>query len=494
MTDSKIKITKDKATEFSDWYIQVILQTKLLDYYPVSGCYIMLPFSYKMWENIQSYVDTRFKRLNVDNVYFPLLIPDTYLNKESSHIEGFTPEVVWVSKTGDETINNDENKSQVKLCIRPTSETAIYPTFAKELRSHSDFPLLWNQWCNVMRWEFTCATPFIRSREFLWQELHCAFKNLDDARDNIKDILKLYKQVYESLLCVPVIVGKKIESEKFAGADETFSIETFIPDANKFIQCATVHNLGTNFSKMFDIKYLTEDGNTQNAVQTSAGLTTRSIGTAIMTHGDNTGLVLAPRFAPIQIVVIPITYTKDEEINKKIHFLAKELYESLSVHFRTKLDNDDKVRPGWKYYYWESKGVPIRIEIGPKDVQNNVVTICNRVTKEKQQINPTNIYQHINTLFDNMETVLLNSAKNLMRSTEITDKDKIVLNYQQKNLTLICLCDKTECDKYIRETYTMKPICRPINENTLETLDICENKSCIVCGDLGKPCYIGRTF
>lgn len=496
MTDAKIEITKNKATEFSDWYVEVIMRTKLLDYYAVSGCYIMLPLSYEMWETIQQYVDTRMKKLGVKNVYFPLLIPDTYLNKESSHIAGFTPEVVWVSKTGIDETTDDKNS--VKLCIRPTSETAIYPTFSKEIKSHSDMPLVWNQWCNVMRWEFTCATPFIRSKEFLWQELHAAFSKEEDMYANIKDMLKLYKKVYEDLLCVPVIVGKKIDSEKFAGGDETFSIETFIPDANKSIQCATAHNLGKNFSKIFDIQFQTESttaGNIDFAIQTSTGLTTRSIGTAIMTHGDNKGLVLAPDFAPVQIVIVPIFYQKDKELNEKIIKLSKELHKNLSEHYRCKLDDNEKIRPGWKYYNWEAKGVPMRIEIGPKDITNSKLTIHNRFTNEKSQIDVADCSKDfIDEFFNKFKQSIFEKARVAMQITEVDDKNNIVNSQQQKKLILVSLCDSKECDEFIRNTYQMKPICRPINEDTLEVLDVCTHKNCLVCGKVGKACYISKTF
>lgn len=499
MTDSKIEINKDKKTEFSEWYTQIIIQTKLLDYYPISGCYIMLPFSYKMWEIIQSYVDNKLKKINVDNVYFPLLIPSTYLNKESSHIEGFTPEVVWVSKTGndDENVSDDTNdKNKVRLCIRPTSETAIYPTFSKEIRSHSDVPLCWNQWCNVMRWEFTSATPFIRSREFLWQEMHGAFENTDQMYKNIKDMLKIYKETYEKLLSVPVIVGKKIDSEKFAGADETFSIETFIPESNKFIQCATAHNLGINFAKIFDIKYLTTSGSTEFCIQTSAGLTTRSIGTSIMMHSDNTGLILSPKFAPIQIIIIPITYTKDQEVSEKIYKLASDLNNYLMNHFRVKLDNT-KVRPGWKFYNWEAKGVPLRIEIGAKDIQNSVITICDRVTKNKSQISMsdfTELTHTINNMFSLMELNLLNMSKNKLDPIIVNDKNQIIESFKFNKPILINLCNNLNCDKFIRETYQMKPICRPINCDTLETLKLVNYENCIICNETGQSCYIGKTF
>lgn len=489
---SAIGITKDKSTNFSEWYSEIITKLKLLDYYAVSGCYIMLPLSYEMWEIIQLYINKKLKRMKVKNVYFPLLIPETYLNKESAHIDGFTPEVIWISKNKFEKVSKDE----VKLCIRPTSETAIYPTFSKEIKSHSDLPLMWNQWCNVMRNEFTCPTPFIRSKEFLWQEGHCCFANIADAYQNITNILQLYKEFYENLLCVPVIVGKKIESEKFAGADDTFSIETFIPDANKFIQCATVHNLGKNFSKMFNITYQMEDGTTDLVTQTSWGLTTRSIGTAIMTHADNNGLLLAPNFAPIQIVIVPIIHSKNYDINLKINETAKKIYENLSREFRTELDDSSKT-PGWKYNHWESLGVPIRIEIGPKDIAESKCVISNRITKEKifvKQIELTHDY--IYYLFDKSKEKLLGGAKNKNDTNinYISSKDDITINYQEKKIILTNLCEKKECDEYIRNNYHIKPICRPINIDTLKISDISVSSSCIICREKSDYCYLGKTF
>lgn len=492
MSESKIELTKDKATQFNEWYTDIVMKTELLDYYAVSGCYIMLPFSYKMWEQIQHYVDQKLKLLGVDNVYFPLLIPETYLNKESSHIDGFTPEVVWVSKTGTEETNANNPSDNVRLCVRPTSETAIYPTFATKIRSHADMPLLWNQWCNVMRWEFSSPTPFIRSREFLWQEGHSAFKNRSDMYDNIKDILRLYRQVYEELLCVPVIIGKKVETEKFAGAEETFSIETFISDANKSIQCATAHNLGQKFSKMFDITFFTENAETDFVIQSSWGLTTRSIGTAIMTHSDNKGLVLAPYFAPVQIVIVPVTYTKDPEINEQILALSKLLFEDLSREFRVKLDNSDR-RPGWKYYHWETKGVCLRIEIGPKDMSEHVITLVDRVSGTKSKVNLTEFNnEFVHNLFEQTCKQMLQSARNKIKITFVQDKNHIVNANAEKKLVLISLCDNKECDAHIR-SYNVKPICRPIDVDTLEVIDKI-NSVCCVCGNEGKPCFLSKTF
>lgn len=500
MNESKIVITKDRVKKFNEWYLEVVMKTELLDYYQVSGCYIMLPFSYEMWEMIQACLDKKIKSIGVKNVYFPLLIPETYLNKESNHIQGFTPEVIWVSKTGNDVVNQQD---RVKLAIRPTSECAIYPTFADKIKSTNDLPLQWNQWCNVMRWEFTSATPFIRSKEFLWQEGHCAFASVSDMQNNIRNVLTIYKQVYEDLLCVPVFLGKKIESEKFAGAEETFSVETFIPDANKSIQCATAHNLGKNFSKIFDIKYQLDNGNSNSSsttdyvIQTSWGFTTRSIGTVIMTHGDNIGLILPPLLAPVQIVIIPIKYQKSQELNQQIINLGNDLVKMFSEKFRVKLDNSDR-NPGWKYYHWETKGVPLRIEIGPKDIEQNEVTFCNRITggKSKVKVSDLNCFL-IEQLFDEMKTTLFDNAyqKQLNSTVFTSSKDDIIKLHGEKKLISVILCDDKKCDDKIRHDYELKPFCRPLDLVTLESLESLDSlNQCIICGLKGKFCFLSKTF
>lgn len=496
MSDSKIEIKKKKTTEFNEWYLEVVMKTGLLDYYQVSGCYIMLPYSYEIWEHIQNYLNTKFKQLGVKNVYFPLLIPETYLNKEKAHIDGFTPEVVWVSKTGNDTVDG------VKLAIRPTSECAIYPTFSNIIKSFKDMPISWNQWCNVMRWEFNSPTPFVRSREFLWQEGHSCFTNKDDLYKNIKEMLQIYKKLYEEYLCVPIIVGKKVECEKFAGALETYSIETFIPAANKAIQCATVHNLGTNFSKMFNIKYetnasLCDDLKTDYVEQTSWGITTRSIGTMIMHHGDDKGLVFPPTVAPIQIVIIPIKYQKNPELNAKIYEIANELNKILSEKFRIIFDDSAK-KPGWKYYHWESLGVPLRIEIGPKDVQNNVVTVHNRITNEKNTISIENMknMDYVSELFLKTQKKLLENAKSSIAPIRINSFDEIGMSDEilLNKFMLTILCDDQACGNKIKNTYHLKQICRPVDLETLIVIDSDKMEKCVCCDKFGQLCYLSKTF
>lgn len=502
MADSKIELTKNKQTEFNEWYVDVVMKTELLDYYAVSGCYIMLPASYKMWEQIQCYIDAKLKQIGVDNVYFPLLIPETYLNKEANHVAGFAHEMIWLATHETEKSNNETQN--VRLCIRPTSETGIYPTFSKKVRSHADLPILWNQWCNVMRFEISSPTPFIRSKEFLWQEGHCAFATNEQMYENIKNVLKIYKKFYEDFLCLPVIVGKKVETEKFAGAVATYSIETFIPEANKSIQAATVHNLGQNFSKMFDIKFLKDLSNAKEgvdihdyAIQSSWGLTTRSIGTVIMTHSDNSGLILPPDLAPTQIVIVPISYAKDKDLNSVILSQAYQLKANLSNNFRIIVDDTEK-RPAVKYYYHEITGVPLRIEIGPNDARNKTVTLCNRVSKTKMIVNIDSLNVNmIKNIFSEIKKYLFTSACNKMITEHVFKQEDIMKIHEQKKLVSVNLCDDEKCDEYIRNTYKLKPICRPINENldVICTQTIQSNCiDCIVCKKGGKLCLLSKTF
>lgn len=488
MTDNKIEITKDKKVEFNEWYQELVFTTGLLDYYQISGCYIILPYAYEIWEHIQQYLDKKIKLMGVKNVYFPLLITESSINKEKDHIAGFQAEVLWVDSECD--------KSEDRRCVRPTSECGMYPEFSKLIRSNKDLPLMYNQWCNVIRWELNNPTPFIRSKEFLWQEGHCAFSDLNVMKLHMIDVLKMYQDVYENILGVPVIIGKKVKSEKFGGADDTYSVETFISDASRSIQCATVHNLGQNFSKIFDIKYQSENGKNELVYQTSWGFTTRSIGTCIMTHGDNKGLILPPKIAPIEIIIVPIKYSKNQEINDKILNMANAIYDKLKNSFRVKIDNSGK-KPGWTYWHWESKGVPFRIEIGPKDVENNKVIIVSRYSGLKNDIKYDDLTIEFmkNNLKDYHEKIFVNAKNNLNKSINVCNTfDEIKMIIAKGNLALTCLCDKDECEKFIKENLHVKPICRPININTLDVIKIYENNKCCMCGNESEQCYLSKTF
>lgn len=309
MTEKNIGITVTKKSNFSEWYTQVVTKAELAEYSKVSGCMILRPTAYSIWERIQYELDTRFKETGHSNVYFPLLIPESLLEKEKKHVEGFSPEVAWVTKAGDTELKE-------KLAIRPTSETIIYDTYSKWIRSWRDLPLLLNQWCNIIRWEFKYPKPFLRTREFLWQEGHTVHATKKEAEAEVMLMLEVYVEVYREIMAIPVLTGRKTEAEKFAGADYTLTLEALMPDG-KALQMGTSHMLGQNFSKVFGINFLNKEGKKTNAWQTSWGVSTRSIGAVIMIHGDDKGLIIPPRLAPIQVIVIPILFEKTKEVVNK---------------------------------------------------------------------------------------------------------------------------------------------------------------------------------
>jgi prolyl-tRNA synthetase len=370
--ESLLGLSVKKEEDFSTWYTQAITLSEMIDYSDISGCYILRPWSFFIWETIQRWFDDRIKELGVQNSYFPLFVSERALNTEKDHVQGFAPEVAWVTKSGTSDLNEP-------IAIRPTSETIMYPFFAKWIRSHRDLPLELNQWCNVVRWEFKDATPFLRSREFLWQEGHTAHASYEEAQVRVLSILDLYAQVYEDLLAVPVIKGMKTESEKFAGGYHTTTCEAYINGSGRAIQGATSHNLGQNFGKMFKIYYEDDKGERAIPWQTSWGLTTRTIGVAVMVHGDNKGLVLPPRIAPIQVIICPIAM-KNVDFQELINY-ANEIRRILkSLHIRVDIDSRQNYTPGWKFNHWEQKGVPIRVEVGPRDIASQQVRLVRRDT------------------------------------------------------------------------------------------------------------------
>ncbi|CAN0879019.1 Proline--tRNA ligase, cytoplasmic [Linum grandiflorum] len=359
-----LSYTKDE--NFGEWYSEVVVKGDMIEYYDISGCYILRPWAMSIWETMQVFADAEIKKMKVKNCYFPLFVSQSVLNKEKDHIEGFAPEVAWVTKSG-------ESKLDKEIAIRPTSETVMYPYFSKWISGHHDLPLKLNQWCNVVRWEFSNPTPFIRSREFLWQEGHTAFATQAEADEEVLQVLELYRRIYEEYLAVPVIKGKKSEMEKFAGGLYTTSVEAFIPDTGRGVQGATSHCLGQNFAKMFDISFLHDDKKKSMVWQNSWAYSTRTIGVMIMVHGDNKGLVLPPKVASVQVIVVPVPF-KNADM-QGIYDACAETVETLSnAGIRVESDTRDNYSPGWKYSHWEMKGVPLRIEIGPRDLANNQVS------------------------------------------------------------------------------------------------------------------------
>ncbi len=364
----------DQDDNFSMWYNQVVRKAELADYAPVRGCMIIRPYGYALWENIQHLLDTRFKETDVVNAYFPLLIPRSFLEKEAEHVEGFAPEVAWVTRGGGEELEEP-------LAIRPTSETIIGHTYAKWIQSYRDLPLLLNQWNNVMRWEKR-TTLFLRTSEFLWQEGHTAHRTLEEAEERTRLMLEVYRAFAEEDAAMPVIVGRKSENEKFAGALRTYSIEALMGDG-KALQAGTSHNLGDNFARSFDIQFLDADGQRKYCSTTSWGMSTRMIGGIIMVHGDKSGLIMPPRLAPHQVVIVPIWRKEHEKalVNEQVDRVEK----LLKGKVRVKVDRSDNT-PGWKYNEWEMRGVPVRMEIGPRDVQNNSVMLVRRDNRAKEVV------------------------------------------------------------------------------------------------------------
>ncbi|GAC1401980.1 MAG: proline--tRNA ligase [Ktedonobacteraceae bacterium] len=388
----------DQEDNFSKWYNQVVRKAELADYAPVRGCMIIRPYGYAIWENIQRLLDARFKETDVENAYFPLLIPRSFLEREAEHVEGFAPELAWVTQAGGEELEEP-------LAIRPTSETIIGHTYAKWIQSYRDLPILINQWNNVMRWEKRTAL-FLRTSEFLWQEGHTAHRTLEEAEERTELMLEVYRAFAEEEAAMPVLVGRKSENEKFAGALRTYSIEALMGDG-KALQAATSHNLGTNFAKGFDIQYLDADGQRKYCATTSWGMSTRMIGGIIMMHGDKSGLILPPRLAPYQTVIIPIA-RKDAE-KSAVGEMVDRVQKMLKGKVRFKTDNSENT-PGWKYNEWEMRGVPVRMEIGPRDAQNNSVMLVRRDNRVKESVSLDALEIRLPELLEEVQKALFQRA------------------------------------------------------------------------------------
>jgi prolyl-tRNA synthetase len=438
-------VTVKKSEDFSEWYTQVILKSGLADYAPVKGCMIFREDSYAIWERIQEIFNRKIKATGHRNVYFPLLIPESFLKRESEHFAGFVPEVAWVTQGGDTALEE-------KLAIRPTSETIMYATYAKWIRSWRDLPIKLNQWNSVVRWETKATRLFLRTREFLWQEGHTAHRTKEEADHEAMEILNAYKDVIESYLAVPVLEGKKTEMEKFAGALYTLTLEAMMPDG-KALQMGTSHQLGQNFSKVFNIRFLDQNEKEQNVWQTSWGFSTRMIGALVMLHGDDKGLVLPPKVAPTQAVIIPIPYKsiQTEEIAAK----AKELHERLQkAGIAVVLDDRKEYTPGWKFNEWELKGVPVRIEIGPRNLKRQQVIMVRRDTSEKVAIEDKQIETATARLLEDIQSNLFNKARKALQENTITVK-----NYGEFKETLekkggfirASWCSDQKCEEKIKE-------------------------------------------
>lgn len=429
-----------KDENFAQWYTDVIVLSEMIAYYDISGCYILRPWSYKIWDLIQQWFNEQILELGVENCYFPLFVSQDRLEKEKDHVEGFAPEVAWVTRSGDGELAKP-------IAVRPTSETIMYPAFSDWIKSHRDLPLKLNQWSNVVRWEFKFPTPFLRSREFLWQEGHTAHSSYEEANEMVMQALDLYKRVYQDLLCVPVVPGYKTEKEKFAGGYQTTTVEAYIAGSGRAIQGATSHNLGQNFGKMFDIKYQDEKGESQIPWQTSWGLTTRTIGVMVMVHGDDKGLVMPPRVSPLQVVIVPVISKK--LTNETADPYCENILADLKAQgIRAKYDDRNMYNPGWKYNHWEQKGVPIRIEVGPMDIEKNQVRVAVRHDGSKLDLPVEGLGAELSKLLDEIQTTMFEKAKKKRDEhiVKITEWKDFVPNLEKNNLVLAPWSDPKDAE------------------------------------------------
>ncbi len=463
------------SEDFAQWYTDVVKKAELCDYASVKGCMVIKPAGYALWENIQKELDKRFKEVGVENVYMPMFIPEGLLQKEKDHVEGFAPEVAWVTHGGLEEL-------QERMCVRPTSETLFCDFYARDIHSYRDLPKVYNQWCSVVRWEKT-TRPFLRSREFLWQEGHTAHATAQEAQERTEQMLNVYADFCEEVLAIPVIRGQKTDKEKFAGAEATYTIEALMHDG-KALQSGTSHNFGDGFAKAFEIQYAAKDNSLQYVHQTSWGMSTRIIGAIIMVHGDDSGLVLPPRIAPTQVMIVPIQQKKEGVLEK-----ALAIKEALS-HFRVKVDDSDK-SPGWKFSESEMRGIPVRVEIGPKDIAQNQAVLVRRDTHEKLVVSLDEIAEQVEALLERIQKEMLERARahRDAHTYEATDFETFIKTVEEKpGFVKAMWCESRECEDKIKEATGATSRCMPFAQEHL-------SDKCVCCGKLAtKMVYWGRAY
>lgn len=464
--------------DFAQWYTDVVKKAELIDYSSVKGCMVIKPAGYAIWENIQKELDRRFKETGVENIYMPMFIPESLLQKEKDHVEGFAPEVAWVTHGG-------LNPLQERMCVRPTSETLFCDFYANDIQSYRDLPKCYNQWCSVVRWEKE-TRPFLRSREFLWQEGHTAHATAGEAEERTQQMLHLYADFCEEVLAMPVIRGKKTDKEKFAGAEATYTIEALMHDG-KALQSGTSHNFGDGFAKAFGIQYTDKDNKLQYVHQTSWGMTTRLIGAIIMVHGDDSGLVLPPAIAPVQVMVIPIQQHKEGVLDK-----ASELKDMLTqAGIRVKMDDSDK-SPGWKFSEQEMRGIPIRVELGPKDIEAGKCVLVRRDTREKTECPIAEAAQTAAELLQTIQKEMFERAKKHQEShiTDVTSYEEFKDAVEHKPGFIRAMwCGDVECENKIKEDTTATSRCMPL-EDQQAVSDVC-----VCCGKPAhKLIYWGKAY
>lgn len=496
--ESRMGIEHKKAENFGEWYSQVITRSDLIDYYDVSGCYVYRPNSFFLWERLQASLDADFKALNVRNCYFPMLVQAAHLKKEEENFAGFKAEVAWVTHAG-------ETKLAEPLALRPTSEAIMYPYFSKWVKSHRDLPLKLNQWTNVVRWEFKHPTPFVRAREFLWQEGHTAHATREEADEMVFTILDVYAKTYRELLAVPVIKGIKSDHERFGGALFSSTCETFVPENGRAIQACTSHNLGQNFARVFDVRFEDENQQMREAWQTSWGFTTRSIGIAIMVHSDDRGLVLPPRVAPTQAVVIPIYYRGVE--NATLRTRAEELAAEMGrAGLRAEHDVSEQHNAGWKFNDWELKGVPVRVELGPKDLEAGEARIVARFDGRKRQVPLSALAAEVAAELERVHAEMLAAAERKMAAKTFRARtwEEFMVSLNKCGIVHTPWCQKSECEEKVKArsaeesklkaseasmSGAAKTLCIPLEQESLT------DGTCFHCGDAAEKWVIwGRSY
>ena len=477
MADNKklVEAITSMEEDFAQWYTDVVKKAELIDYSNVKGCMVIKPAGYAIWELIQRQLDDMFKQTGVENVYMPMFIPESLLQKEKDHVEGFAPEVAWVTHGGLEPL-------QERMCVSPTSETLFCDFYANDIQSYRDLPKLYNQWCSVVRWEKT-TRPFLRSREFLWQEGHTAHATAEEAEARTEQMLNVYADFCEKVLAIPVIKGRKTDKEKFAGAEATYTIEALMHDG-KALQSGTSHNFGDGFAKAFEIQYADKDNQLKYVHQTSWGMSTRIIGAIIMVHGDNSGLVLPPRVAPTQVMIIPIQQKKEGVLEK-----AAELKEKLGA-FRVKVDDSDK-SPGWKFSEQEMRGIPIRVEIGPKDIEANQCVIVRRDTREKIVVSLDEIEAKVKEVLTTIQADMLTRAQKHLEShtyNAATTADFEKTLAEKPGFVKAMWCGDVACEEAIKENYGATSRCMPFEQEHLSDV-------CVCCGKPAKTLvYWGKAY
>jgi prolyl-tRNA synthetase len=475
-----VKEIASKEKNFSQWYVDVVRKAELADYTTIKGCMVIRPYGYGLWENMQAGLDRRIKETGHKNAYFPLFIPESLLKKEAEHVEGFAPEVAWVTHGGSQ-------KLEERLAIRPTSEAVICSLYSKWVKSWRDLPILINQWVNIVRWE-KVTRLFLRTTEFLWQEGHTAHKSKQEAEEETLKILnQVYRDYIENDLAIPVIVGRKTEKEKFAGALHTYTLEALMADG-KVLQAGTSHNLGQNFAKAFNIKFLDEDQQEKCVWQTSWGTTTRLVGALVMVHGDERGLKLPPKVAPVQVIIVPIMFDKTK---KEVLEKAESIRDILKKDFRVEIDTRDGYTPGWKFNEWEMRGVPLRLEIGPKDMAQGQVMLVRRDTGEKMAVKEEKLVETVNELLNNIQENLFTQAKkfleeNIRETSDYNEFKKII--EKQRGLIKTYWCGSKDCEDKIKEETKASIRCIPFEQEKA-------SGKCIYCGkESSTLVYFARAY